>query len=343
ASSYLDKEEETWLKGVASQGAWAAVKEKEEKAVSGGKPLAVPVPQEPNPPDKYNDGVSTWWDIFDGDWWKSDEPWPPPFGPKWIPPIMSTVIPTSTPMPVTQTPTKTLHPDVATIIALQTANTPLPTRTPLPTATFSPALFDYGIETKGFDANGRQVVLNAANLTANKLLTISPELQYPHLAFAYIHGGRIQIILDPNYPIGDNDENCIVEVNKITCNTLPTEANLIHEFGHIFWVNQVAKGVNMMGIVNKIPMGDGTYLDYDTEGGFWFRQPDGFLRGEDSWEHKPNGDTFSGNAKVEQSADMFLNFIYDGGGNDTYGFSPNAAGAARREEMLKILYQVFGK
>ncbi|MCB0102095.1 MAG: hypothetical protein KDD74_08640, partial [Anaerolineales bacterium] len=42
ASSYLDKEEETWLKGVASQGAWAAVKEKEEKAVSGGKPLAVP-------------------------------------------------------------------------------------------------------------------------------------------------------------------------------------------------------------------------------------------------------------------------------------------------------------
>ncbi|MCP5463368.1 MAG: hypothetical protein H7A34_09430 [bacterium] len=30
ASSYLDKEEETWLKGVASQGAWAAVNAREE-------------------------------------------------------------------------------------------------------------------------------------------------------------------------------------------------------------------------------------------------------------------------------------------------------------------------
>ncbi|MCP5463365.1 MAG: hypothetical protein H7A34_09415 [bacterium] len=41
----MDKEEETWLKGVASQGAWAAVKEKEEKAVSGGKSLAMPTSQ----------------------------------------------------------------------------------------------------------------------------------------------------------------------------------------------------------------------------------------------------------------------------------------------------------
>ncbi len=306
---------------------------------AGGKVLAMPFPQEPNPLD-YEDckpfdlacharNVKTWWDNLGTESSQSQ--------PTATPTL------TLTPVPMTQTPTKTLHPDVATIIANETANTPLPTRTPLPTPTFLPTLFDYGIETIGFDAVGRQVVLNAANLTANKLLTISPDLKYPHLAFAYIHGGRIQIILDPDYPIGDNDENCIVEVNKITCNTLPTEANLIHEFGHIFWVNQVAKGVNMIGTVNKIPMGDGTYLDYDTEGNYWFRQPEGFLRSEDSWEHKPNGDTFSGNAKVEQSADMFLNFIYDGTGNDTYGFSPNAAGDARREEMLKILYQVFGK
>jgi len=52
-SSYLDKEEETWLKGNESQRAWAAVNAQEEaKAVSGGKPLAVPKINE-NPPPEY--------------------------------------------------------------------------------------------------------------------------------------------------------------------------------------------------------------------------------------------------------------------------------------------------
>lgn len=250
--------------------------------------------------------------------------------------------PTSTPVaPLWSTPVEwgwTATPTLTQTITSTPTNTPTPTLISL-----TPSFYDYGIETIGFDDNGRQVVLNAANLTANKLLTVSPDLRSPYLAFAFIHGGKIQIILDPDYPVGDNDENCVVEVNKITCNTLPTEANLIHELGHIFWRNQVSKGVIMIDTVNPIRMSDGTYLDYDTEGNYWFRQPDGFLRGEDSWEHKPNGDTTSGDAKVEHSADMFLNFIYDGTGNKIYGFSLDQYGDARREEMLKILYQVFGK
>ncbi|MBK7450362.1 MAG: hypothetical protein IPJ47_13450 [Anaerolineales bacterium] len=84
-------------------------------------------------------------------------------------------------------------------------------------------------------------------------------------------------------------------------------------------------------------------MDYNKNGGFWERQPNGFLSSSDSWEHKPNGDTTSGDAKVEHSADMFLNFIYDGTGNKIYGFSLDQYGDARREEMLKILHQVFGK
>ncbi|MBK7448113.1 MAG: hypothetical protein IPJ47_01310 [Anaerolineales bacterium] len=240
---------------------------------------------DPNPfTEWWNNTVVPAWDNFvawlnEPWWWEKPAPTSTPVAPLW-----------STPVEWGWTATPTLTQTI----------TSTPTNTPTPTLiSLTPSFYDYGIETIGFDDDGRQVILNAANLTASKLLTISPDLRYPHLAFAYIHGGRIQIILDPDYPIGDNDENCIVEVNKITCNTLPTEANLIHEFGHIFWVNQVAKGVNMIGTVNKIPMGDGTYLDYDTEGNYWFRQPEGFLRSEDSWEHKPNGDTFSGNAKVE--------------------------------------------
>lgn len=117
-----------------SAARWAGIakleQEKQKANVGGSKGLASPVPQDPNPPDKYNDGVSTWWDIFDGDWWKSNEPWPAPFGPKW-----------ESPKPVA---TQTTAIQTAWAHITQTVQA-IPTSTLIPTHTSTPPAPNYQI------------------------------------------------------------------------------------------------------------------------------------------------------------------------------------------------------
>ena len=393
ASSYLDKEEETWLKGVASQGAWAAVNAREEKTVSGGKPLAVPAPQEPNPPDKYNDGVSTWWDVLDWDWWKSNEPWPPPFGPKWISPAMSTVTPTSTPVLVTQTTTKTLHPDEAWIIAYQTANTPLPTQTPLPTHTpqvdIDYQLGRYGISIVGnTDSATLQVALDTANLLGKNYM---PFLNAPTPKSAFLRSnGQVLIILDDKatffYQEVDRNGNTIEKVapgncetkknilqninefnyiaqykinigtkdkpvyetkevqtfapQTIVCKQPPTEENLMHEFGHTT-PNHI--GFDIFSNVDKILKFDGKYLDYNEDGGYWQRDSTGFLNGNYSLEHRITIEESrtDGYAKLEQLADMLMNWHMEQAGSTQYGFTNDPAGNARREYTLSLIKEML--
>jgi|GEM_PF-6370194 len=94
------------------------------------KPLLSLVPQNPEPPTEHNDGVSSWWDVFDLDWWSSDEPWPWPFGPAQ-PSVSTHIIPEATQTSAIQT---------AWAQITQTAQayftpTPAVTSTPAPTST----------------------------------------------------------------------------------------------------------------------------------------------------------------------------------------------------------------
>jgi hypothetical protein len=128
----------------------------------------------------------------------------------------------------------------------------------------------------------------------------------------------------------------------IVCKRAPTEPTIIHEFGHVLWNTQNSRGVSMIDLINPIAIGNGNSIDF--EDGYWIRQPVGFINGIDSWEHKPrNNDWTSGVAKSEHSADMFLNFIYDGTGNENYGFTDDIDGDTRRLEMDQILKVIFGQ
>ncbi|GAB4401939.1 MAG: hypothetical protein OHK003_28910 [Anaerolineales bacterium] len=164
--------------------------QEQAKQNAGGKVLAIPFPQEPNPLD-YEDckpldlachvrNVKTWWNNLGTE---SSQ-------------LQPTTTPTSTLLPMTQTPTKTLHPDEATIIAYETANTPLPTRTPLPTSTpyLEDQLGKYGIKNLiNVDSDLLPIIWQATQLTANKFQPFTSGT--PQQAFIRSHG-TIAIIID---------------------------------------------------------------------------------------------------------------------------------------------------
>ncbi len=88
----------------AGMAAVEQARQESEKKNTGGKSLAVPVPQEPEPE------TSSWWDLLNPFWYFSDKPWP------WenpTPTSTPTVLPTQTKFPtVVFTPTISVSPIV---------------------------------------------------------------------------------------------------------------------------------------------------------------------------------------------------------------------------------------
>jgi len=347
AAQYIDKEEETWLKEKESQRAWATVKAQEKKAVSGGKPLAVPVAvtQEKNCP---------WWNLvchLRKLFGVGKQP-PPTATPT------STPAPTSTPTlaPMTQTPTQTLIPELATHFAYATANTPIPTRTPLPTSTpltyLDAQLQAYGIDTRMVDNNLLPVILKATQLTANKFQPLTGGT--PQQAFIMSHG-TIAIIINENaqidkgncetvrvvpgtqyWPYGQKEPTYNVGAT-ITCKNPPSLANWIHEFVHAFDLNyRVFGSPNLANLfsdnLKDLIVGD-QYIRTINVGGDVIRDPRGFVARRNSWESWMPSST-------EEFADTQTNAILDGSGVDImHGFTNDAYGNARRDEWNALMNQ----
>ncbi len=356
---------------------------------AGGKVLAMPFPQEPNPLD-YEDckpfdlacharNVKTWWDNLGTESSQSQ--------PTATPTL------TLTPVPMTQTPTKTLHPDVATIIALQTANTPLPTMTPLPTLTpqvdINYQLGRYGISIIGnVDSATLQVALDTANLLGKNYMPFL-NASTPESAFLRSNG-QVLIILDDKatffYQEVDRNGNTIEKValgncetkknilqsinefnyiaeykintgtkdkpvyktkevqtfvpQTIVCKNPPTEENLMHEFGHTT-PNHVV--FDIFSNVDKILKIDGKYLDYNEDGGYWEREETGFLKGNYSLEHQitVKESRIDGTAKLEQLADMLMNWNMEQAGSTQYGFANDVDGNARRDYILNLIREML--
>jgi hypothetical protein len=349
-----------------SAARWAGIaqieqeKEKAKVNIGGSKALASPAPQDPEPPE------SSWWDLLNPFWYFSDEPWP------WE--TKSTTAPNILPTPQvfithapTSTPTLTLTPNAT------------PTRTPV---VFNPSLYDFGIETNGVSSAGQEILLSAANLTAKKLTPYIPNSNgIPSQAFLIVMG-EFTLFIDPLADIDEYDGVCLTTRNSpvlfnwkkifapesyeaiyeqeiggkkiktsvivntpqtIICKEIPDEPTLIHEFNHVMINHQTTvRGINVYDLTQPIQLDDGTYID--SKDGYWIRQEKGFLKGLDSWMHKPfDGDWTSGFAKIEHQADMFLNGVYDGTGSETYGFTIDDAGKARRQEFDQILKSIFGQ
>lgn len=311
--------------------------------------LAIPFPQEPNPLD-YEDckpfdlachvrNVKTWWNNLGTE---SSQ-------------LQPTTTPTSTLLPMTQTPTKTLYPDEATIIAYETANTPLPTRTPLPTSTpyLEDQLGKYGIKNLiNVDSDLLPIIWQATQLTANKFQPFTGGT--PQQAFIMSHG-TIAIIINKDTRI-DNG-NCETErvilgtqywnygqkepafdvQTTITCKEPPSLANLIHEFVHAFDLNYRVFGSPSQNLFSdnlSDLIVNGEPIRRITIEGDVIRDPRGFVDGDVSWENSWTP------SKVEEFADTQMNSIFDGSGVDsTHGFTNDKFGNARRDEWNNLMNQ----
>jgi hypothetical protein len=89
----------------------------------------------------------------------------------------------------------------------------------------------------------------------------------------------------------------------------------------------------------------GTYTD-----GYWIRSTKGFICDTDRClEHPPSmdGNQTDGNAKSEQFADFYMNWILDGTNDPYHGFSNDPYGAARRkyfdEQQIPWVLNVQGE
>jgi len=121
---------------------------------------------------------------------------------------------------------------------------------------------------------------------------------------------------------------------------------ILHEFGHVLDVHSGLYASNLDPYYDS----EGNPVD----GGYsWIRTSVGF-KCVDSWkcmEHPPSlgywdgeeyiYDQTSWNAKVEQWADLYMNWVLDGTGDSYHGFAQNAAGDARRDYMIQQFDWLF--
>ena len=145
--------------------------------------------------------------------------------------------------------------------------------------------------------------------------------------------------------------NCETVGSVISCGTPALyRSAFVHEFGHV---------------LDNHAGGHAHDLDpyYDSEGNAidggdsWTRGSEGFLCVNNSscMEHRPGmgygddpncqgaGAQSSGCAKIEQWADLYMNWVLDGTGDPFHGFAANAAGDARRKFMIQQFNWLFQK
>jgi hypothetical protein len=241
----------------------------------------------------------------------------------------------------------------------------------------------YGISTTGnVDANTMQVILNTAQLLGKNYMPIMGA-QTPQAAFLRSNGPILIYINDKavffdekrkivpgncetrmNIPKTDHlntdiyyvaeytiNEGTKTEPSYVTkqiqtlapqtivCKLPPTEENLMHEFGHTT-PNHVR--FDIFSNIESIQTENGTFIDHN-KNGYWERQDKGFLKGDDSLEHKisENQSRVDGYAKVEQLADMLMNWNMEQAGSTTHGFSNDADGRARRDFIEGLIHEML--
>lgn len=325
----------------------------------------MPIQDDPPPPKTFLEEVK--------DWWQGVKQW---FGGSAQPTSTATLPPPNvTIIHATGTPTLTLMPTLT--------STSTPTITPRPTLESPrDELRIYGIEPFGMNTIAEKVLLEASHLVGVNLMPIlgvsSPDEAFrkangaiavivdPNAVFFDPYGniasGNCQttqttprIFTEPfdfreddrrfvaAYQTGTGEEKRISTsgFQAVICKEPPTLENMIHEFGH---TAPMHLNYDILNKFTSIPYGNGEYLD--EKDGYWIREGIGFKNGEDSLEHKINSHNESqvdGYAKVEQFADMFLNWNMEQVGSENYGFTNDEAGSARGTFIEGLIRNMLGQ
>ncbi len=113
----------------------------------------------------------------------------------------------------------------------------------------------------------------------------------------------------------------------------------MHEFGHTT-PNHVR--FDIFRNIESIQTEDGDFIDYNKDG-YWERQDLGFLKQNDSLEHRisDNESRVDGYAKIEQLADMLMNWNMEQAGSTTHGFSDDLDGKARRDFIEGLIQEML--
>ena len=139
-------------------------------------------------------------------------------------------------------------------------------------------------------------------------------------------------------------DNCETVQSTITCGSVALYKNaFLHEFGHVLQ-NQilVLHPDRSAGDLDSYPNSTGKLID--DCGGYWCRTTLGFQC--EDWrclEHPQSLDSnqTDGNAKNEQWADLFMNWILDDTDDPFHGFTNDPNGNARRKFMGQQFYWLF--
>ena len=197
----------------------------------------------------------------------------------------------------------------------------------------------------------------AITITGNKLKELTGLQGSPGFVFKAYHGKTTINILGDDMP---SSGNCSVNDQSISCHQIPTMANYLHEFGHVFENHMYYLYGRKASDLDPIQVKDQPLMDFDDKTNSWVRQTIGFIYADKrSLEHYPdmgyiigqeNGkdiityDQHNGYAKQEQWADTYLNYLLDGSGDKNHGFNNDNYGDARRKAFQQqITWIINGK
>lgn len=207
-----------------------------------------------------------------------------------------------------------------------------------------------GISYNGGNHKGKITAFLSANLAAYKSYQSLQSfilISSPQMAFKIFVGAVIINVFDDDVP---GSGNCETVDATISCHQPPDMPNTLHEFAHVL-DNHLG---GMSSTLGPYYDSEGNPIDMDSNG-FWTRTSNGFLCADSvrCMEHPPSmgywdsencGGTSAQSsycARIEQWADLFLNWVLDGTGDPNHGFTNNFQGDARRLNILNLFKRMF--
>jgi hypothetical protein len=189
----------------------------------------------------------------------------------------------------------------------------------------------YGITASGITERSKWELADAATYADIKLANAG------YGSFRRIHG-EVTVT-----GVGLARDNCETIGSTITCGSAAQYMTaFLHELGHAAENHLATVFGRRASDLDSYKDSEGHLID--DEGGYWIRTTYGFkCDGWDCLEHPPalDVDQTSGYAKAEQWADLYMNWVLDGTGDDFHGFTNDSYGNARRNYMSEQFYWIF--
>jgi hypothetical protein len=207
-------------------------------------------------------------------------------------------------------------------------------------------LTDYGVASSGLSDSEKMGAIEAAGLAGYKLYKVYGSKKgytSPTDALKKV-AGSFSISAD------DSRNDCSTVVSAISCGgSARYMTAFLHEMAHVIDNHSGLMASDLEPYYSQ----DGKPID---GGNSWVRGSDGFkcVDSLTCMEHPPHfgyadtncnvGDPQTSKcAKIEQFADLFMNWALDGSGDPNHGFTNDTAGDARRTDMVEQFDWLYKK